>query len=201
MRARAADTNFIHGMPKLEANGLLYRVAPAYFASLNILTPFRYALSGRLSESRLFNSSFLIPCNECSRNPRNRCACGYFRAAHAGPVLDCARLLDLCAAYSGRRQSLSGRACARYLWIDTGHFFYPYGKASDRLGRKPVIAAGLLIFALGSAVAAAAPDIKWIIAGRALQGAGAISSALSAFVADLTAEHNRVKAMAMIGAS
>src|SRR5260363_247091 len=169
MRARAADTNFIHGMPKLEANGLLWRVAPAYFASLNILTPFRYALSGRLSESRCFNSSFLIPCNECSRNPRNRCACGYFRAAHAGPVLDCARLLDLCAAYSGRRQSLSGRACARYLWI----------------------AAGLLIFALDSAVAAAAPDIKWIIAGRALQGAGAISSALSAFVADLTAEHNR----------
>ncbi|CCD30227.1 Permease of the major facilitator superfamily [Candidatus Glomeribacter gigasporarum BEG34] len=80
-------------------------------------------------------------------------------------------------------------------------FYIPYGKASDRLGRKPVIAAGLLIFALGSAVAAAAPDIKWIIAGRALQGAGAISSALSAFVADLTAEHNRVKAMAMIGAS
>src|SRR5260363_221095 len=78
-------------------------------------------------------------------------------------------------------------------------FYILFGKASDRLGRKPVFAAGLLIFALGSAVAAAAPDINWFIAGRALQGAGAISSSLSAFVADLTAEHNRVKAMAMIG--
>ncbi len=80
-------------------------------------------------------------------------------------------------------------------------FYIPYGRASDRFGRKPVIAFGLLIFALGSVVAAVAPNIEWIIAGRALQGAGAISSALSAFVADLTAEHNRVKAMAMIGAS
>ncbi len=80
-------------------------------------------------------------------------------------------------------------------------FYIPYGRASDRFGRKPVIAFGLLVFALGSAVAAAAPNIEWVIAGRALQGAGAISSALSAFVADLTAEHHRVKAMAMIGAS
>ncbi|KAG0162394.1 hypothetical protein DFQ30_002128 [Apophysomyces sp. BC1015] len=76
-----------------------------------------------------------------------------------------------------------------------------YGWLSDRLGRKPVIVAGLAIFALGSAVAALAHDIHWIIIGRALQGAGAISSAVLALIADLTSEHHRTKAMAMVGGS
>ncbi|WP_091907408.1 MFS transporter [Chitinasiproducens palmae] len=79
--------------------------------------------------------------------------------------------------------------------------YIPYGWASDRLGRKPVIVAGLLVFALGSAIAALAPNMTWIVIGRAVQGAGAISSAITAFVADLTDERNRTKAMAMIGGS
>jgi MFS family permease len=76
-----------------------------------------------------------------------------------------------------------------------------YGWASDKLGRKPVIAAGLLIFALGSFVAAVGHSMTWIIAGRVIQGMGAVSSAVIAFIADLTSEEHRTKAMAMVGGS
>jgi MFS family permease len=79
--------------------------------------------------------------------------------------------------------------------------YIPYGWASDYLGRKPVIVVGLVLFALGSLVAALAHDLQWIIVGRAIQGAGAISSAVTAFIADLTREENRTKAMAMVGGS
>jgi len=77
----------------------------------------------------------------------------------------------------------------------------PFGMASDRFGRKPVIAAGLIIFALGSFLAASATDIYMAIAGRALQGAGAISSVVVALAADLTREQHRTKTMGMIGAT
>ncbi|MCK6407269.1 MAG: MFS transporter [Rhodocyclaceae bacterium] len=76
-----------------------------------------------------------------------------------------------------------------------------FGAASDRFGRKPVIIAGLVVFAIGSFVAALAPDIWWVIAGRILQGAGAISAAVTALAADLTREQHRTKVMAMIGSS
>ena len=75
----------------------------------------------------------------------------------------------------------------------------PSGWASDTWGRKPVIYMGLAIFALGSFVAAVAPDIGWTIAGRCLQGAGAISAAVLALTADLTREIVRTRAMAVIG--
>src|SRR3954452_21402982 len=76
-----------------------------------------------------------------------------------------------------------------------------YGWLSDKMGRKPVIVAGLLIFAIGSFVASFAHDITWIIVGRTIQGMGAISSAVLAFIADLTSEAHRTKAMAMVGGS
>ncbi|RQH04585.1 MFS transporter [Paraburkholderia dinghuensis] len=76
-----------------------------------------------------------------------------------------------------------------------------YGWLSDKVGRKPVIAAGLVIFAIGSFVAAFGHDITWIIVGRVIQGMGAVSSAVLAFIADLTAEEHRTKAMAMVGGS
>lgn len=75
----------------------------------------------------------------------------------------------------------------------------PFGMASDRWGRKPVIVAGLLIFAAGSFLAAGASDIWTAIAGRTLQGAGAISAVVVALAADLTREQHRTKIMAMIG--
>lgn len=76
----------------------------------------------------------------------------------------------------------------------------PFGMASDRFGRKPLIAFGLIVFALGSFLAASATDIYVAIAGRALQGAGAISSVVVALAADLTREEHRTKTMGMIGA-
>lgn len=75
----------------------------------------------------------------------------------------------------------------------------PFGWASDRWGRKPVVHFGLAVFAAGSVVAALATDIAWIIVGRALQGAGAISAVLIAMAADLTRDEVRTRAMAVIG--
>jgi MFS family permease len=77
----------------------------------------------------------------------------------------------------------------------------PFGAWSDRYGRKPVIYAGLLIFAAGSFVAAAAPNIYIVILGRVMQGAGAISAAVMAMAADLTRDEHRTKVMAMIGST
>ena len=77
----------------------------------------------------------------------------------------------------------------------------PFGMASDRFGRKPVIIFGLVLFAVGSFVAAMPGDIWTAMIGRAIQGAGAISAAVTAFLSDLTREEQRTKAMAMIGAS
>jgi MFS family permease len=77
----------------------------------------------------------------------------------------------------------------------------PFGWWSDRYGRKPVIYAGLAIFAAGSFVAALGTHIYVVIAGRTLQGAGAISAAVMAMTADLTRDEHRAKAMAIIGST
>lgn len=77
----------------------------------------------------------------------------------------------------------------------------PFGAASDKFGRRPVIIAGLLIFAAGSFIAATAEDISMICLGRAVQGAGAVSAAVTAAVADNVRAQVVTKAMAFIGAS
>ncbi|MBU6465664.1 MAG: MFS transporter, partial [Burkholderiales bacterium] len=77
----------------------------------------------------------------------------------------------------------------------------PLGLASDRLGRKRVIVAGLLVFAAGSLVAALAGSITGLLVGRALQGAGAVSAAVTALLADQTRDGVRTKAMALVGGS
>ncbi|QDX83001.1 MFS transporter [Denitratisoma sp. DHT3] len=100
----------------------------------------------------------------------------------------------------GGNLALVGLAMGAY-GLTQAIFQIPYGMASDRWGRKRVIVVGLLLFALGSAVAALATDIYLIIAGRVLQGSGAISAAVTALAADLTRDQHRTKVMAMIGSS
>lgn len=77
----------------------------------------------------------------------------------------------------------------------------PFGLISDRMGRKPMIAFGMILFAAGSVVAALSDSIYGIIAGRAMQGAGAVAGVIMALAADLTREEHRTKAMALIGIS
>ncbi len=77
----------------------------------------------------------------------------------------------------------------------------PFGMASDRYGRKRIIVIGLLLFIIGSLIAAVDQHVIWVIVGRAVQGAGAVSAAVTALIADSTRDEHRTKAMAMVGAS
>ncbi len=100
----------------------------------------------------------------------------------------------------GDDPALLGLAMGIY-GLTQGLLQLPYGMASDRFGRKRVIVIGLLVFALGSFWAAAATDLHGLLIGRSLQGAGAVSAAVTAFLADLTRDEVRTKAMALVGAS
>lgn len=77
----------------------------------------------------------------------------------------------------------------------------PFGMASDKYGRKPIIIIGLILFAVGSLIAAGSDTVLGVIAGRAVQGAGAVSAAVTALIADSTRDEHRTKAMAAVGAS
>lgn len=111
-------------------------------------------------------------------------------------------ILPVLAIYAEQLQGatpmLMGIALGVY-GISQALFQIPFGIMSDRFGRKPVIVAGLLIFAFGSMVAALASSIEGVILGRALQGAGAIAAVVLALTSDLTRENQRTKAMAFIG--
>lgn len=85
--------------------------------------------------------------------------------------------------------------------LSQGLLQIPFGVASDRFGRKRVIVLGLLVFALGSVWAASADTLYGLLVGRTLQGAGAVSAAVTALLADLTRDSVRTKAMALVGAS
>lgn len=100
----------------------------------------------------------------------------------------------------GDDPSLIGMAMGIY-GLTQGILQIPFGLASDRFGRKRVIILGLIVFAAGSFLAAAAPTLGWLIVGRSLQGAGAVSAAVTALLADQTRDEVRTKAMALVGAS
>jgi len=98
----------------------------------------------------------------------------------------------------GQNHLLIGLALGAY-GLTQAIFQLPFGMASDRYGRKRMIYIGLAVFAIGSLVAGFANDLHTIILGRAIQGAGAVSAAVTALTADLTREEHRTKAMAIIG--
>ncbi|HEX4411137.1 MAG TPA: MFS transporter [Xanthobacteraceae bacterium] len=130
------------------------------------------------------------------------------RAASSLAAVFSVRLLGLFMIYpvfaayaqslSGASPYLIGEALGIY-GLTQGLLQIPFGMVSDRVGRKSVIVVGLVLFAIGSAVAALSTSIAGVILGRALQGAGAVGSVILALVADLTAEENRTKAMATVG--
>ena len=113
-------------------------------------------------------------------------------------------VLPVLALYAGHLEGVTpvkiGLAIGAY-GLTQALLQMPYGMASDRIGRKPVIVFGLLVFAAGSLLAGLASDIDWVIAGRALQGAGAIAAAVSALLADLTRDSQRTRAMLILGIS
>lgn len=100
----------------------------------------------------------------------------------------------------GDDPALVGLAMGMY-GLTQAVFQLPLGMASDRWGRKRVIVAGLLVFAAGSLIAALAHTLTGVLAGRALQGAGAVSAAVTALLADQTRDGVRTKAMALVGGS
>lgn len=102
------------------------------------------------------------------------------------------------AGLDGATPLLIGLAVGAYGLTQAG-LQVPFGALSDRIGRVPVIVGGLAIFALGSIVAALADSVGGVIAGRLLQGAGAISATLTALVADATREEVRTRSMAFLG--
>ncbi|MGF1615978.1 MAG: MFS transporter [Gammaproteobacteria bacterium] len=102
--------------------------------------------------------------------------------------------------YQGYTPTLAGLAIGIY-GLTQAIFQIPFGILSDRVGRKPIIIGGLLLFAVGSVIAAFADSMLGLIIGRGLQGMGAIAAVVMALAADLTREEQRTKAMAIIGAS
>jgi len=133
-----------------------------------------------------------------------------FRAVGSLAAVFSVRLLGLFMIYpvfaayaqglSGATPYLIGEALGIY-GLSQGLLQIPFGLLSDRVGRKVMIVFGLVLFGIGSAVAAMSTSIGGVIVGRVLQGAGAVGSVILALVADLTSEDNRTKAMAVVGIS
>ena len=117
-------------------------------------------------------------------------------------------LFLLLPVFSVYARGLPGGEHALWVGITLGIFnivqaclYIPLGRLSDRIGRKPVVFWGLSLFVAGALICAARDDLIWIAIGRGVMGAGAISAAISAWVADLTREQVRTRAMALVGGS
>jgi MFS family permease len=137
--------------------------------------------------------------------PLERRASGSLATVFAARMLGLFLVLPVFALEAARYPgggdpALIGLAMGIY-GLTQGLLQIPFGLASDRFGRKRVILLGLVVFAAGSFLAAAAPSLPWLIAGRALQGAGAVSAAVTALLADQTRDEVRTLAMALVGAS
>ena len=136
-------------------------------------------------------------------SPQERRAAAGLASIYSLRMLGMFLILPVFAVYAedlpgGENHVLIGLALGIY-GLTQALLQLPFGMASDRVGRKRVIYFGLVLFALGSFIAAAADDIYMVIIGRTIQGAGAINAAVTALLADLTREEHRTKAMALVG--
>ncbi|WP_443612347.1 MFS transporter, partial [Acinetobacter pseudolwoffii] len=103
-------------------------------------------------------------------------------------------------AYDDATPALIGLAVGVY-GLTQALLQIPFSLIADRYSRKPLIVLGLLLFALGGAIAAMSDSIYGVIIGRAIAGGGAVSAVVMALLADVTREENRMKAMAIMGMS
>ncbi len=142
--------------------------------------------------------------NSDAMNAQERRAAGGLSVVFAFRMLGLFMVLPVLVTYgqdlSGATPFLLGLAIGAY-GLTQAVLQIPFGMLSDRFGRFPIIYLGLLIFAAGSMVAGMSDSVWGVIAGRTLQGAGAISAAVMALLSDLTREQHRTKAMAAIGLS
>lgn len=142
--------------------------------------------------------------NSDAMNAQERRAAGGLSVVFAFRMLGLFMVLPVLVTYgqelSGATPFLLGLAIGAY-GLTQAVLQIPFGMLSDRFGRFPIIYLGLLIFAAGSIVAGMSDSVWGVIAGRTLQGAGAISAAVMALLSDLTREQHRTKAMAAIGLS
>lgn len=129
-------------------------------------------------------------------------AAGTLAAVFSVRLLGLFMIYPVFAAYArqltGATPYMTGLALGIY-GLTQGILQIPFGLLSDRIGRRTMIVLGLLLFAAGSLIAAVSTSIEGVVLGRALQGAGAVGSVILAYVADLTSEENRTKAMALVG--
>ncbi|NEX19138.1 MFS transporter [Thiorhodococcus mannitoliphagus] len=136
--------------------------------------------------------------------PSERRAAAGLAAIFSTRMLGLFMVLPVLAIYAhdlpGATPILVGLAIGAY-GLTQAIFQIPLGLLSDRIGRKPVIYGGLVLFMIGSGVAAMAESIHWVILGRVIQGSGAIAAAIIALTADLTRDEVRTKGMAAIGIS
>lgn len=137
-------------------------------------------------------------------NALERRATAGLAAIFATRMMGLALILPVFAIYAetlaGHSSFLVGLALGIY-GLSQALLQIPFGIASDRFGRKPVILFGMLLFLIGSVVAALATTMEMVIVGRALQGSGAVAAAVIALLSDLTRDEQRTKAMALVGMS
>lgn len=110
-------------------------------------------------------------------------------------------VLGLYASDYAGGSALTVGICLGVYGLTQGILQIPFGVASDRWGRKPLIALGMIVFIAGSVIAALSESIYGVIMGRALQGSGAVASVIMALLSDLTREEIRTRAMAAVGGS